>query len=69
MRRQNRAELTQFQGSTVTEDQPVRLSYLHEKLVSEGRPRLLTTEIYVCSDPGNDGAPLYSEDGKFRIIS
>jgi hypothetical protein len=51
----------------VKEDSPNRLHYFFEKIVHEGHPRKVSVEILVCSDPGNEGAPLYAGRKYVRI--
>lgn len=49
------------------EDSPNRLQYFCQIAVHEGHPRKASIEILVCSDPGNEGAPLYAGRKYVRI--
>ncbi|MCJ1452970.1 hypothetical protein MMC28_003315 [Mycoblastus sanguinarius] len=46
-------------GSIVEEGNPVRLSYYETQPMSSGRFHSISTQIYVCNDRYNTGAPLY----------
>lgn len=41
------------------EDKAFRLDYTQIHLVSDGHPKEVSSLIYACADPGNDGPPLY----------
>ena len=58
---------TEWQGSQVKENDPVRLNYQRTRLVSRGPFKTISTTIYYSSDPQNTGAPKYVEDGKSSI--
>lgn len=49
------------------EDSPNRLDYCFHRIVHEGHPRKASVKLLVCSDPGNEGAPLYAGRKYVRI--
>lgn len=51
------------QGDPVKEDKPARFNYFIASLVSDGPPSRLGSEIVVCEDPQDKGAPVYRHDG------
>ncbi|MCJ1259426.1 hypothetical protein MMC24_007263 [Lignoscripta atroalba] len=56
-------------GDIVQEDKPSRLGYTERRLVSDGRPSDLEMEVYVCSDPSNNGAPMYQDEGVVMLAT
>ena len=53
------------QGDPVKEDKPARFEYYTASLVSDGPPSRLSSEIFVCEDPQDKGAPVYRHDGRY----
>lgn len=51
------------QGDPVKEDTPADFLYYTASLVSEGPPSRLVSEIEVCEDPEDKGAPVYKTSG------
>ncbi|KAA6410639.1 MAG: hypothetical protein FRX48_06062 [Lasallia pustulata] len=46
-------------GALVREEEPTRLNYTQKRVVFIGHPMNVKTDILVCSDPINIGAPVY----------
>lgn len=59
----------QIQGSTVEENKPVRIDYYRTKLITDGRPGSIDTNIYVCTDSNNEGAPVYLNGDVERLAT
>ena len=55
--------LTLAQNDPVKENEPAAFHYFITVLVSDGPPSELETEIEVCEDPQDKGAPLYRNNG------
>ncbi len=55
------------QGDPVKEDKPARFEYYTASLVSDGPPSRLSSEIFVCEDPQDKGAPVYRHDGMYYM--
>lgn len=55
--------LRMVQGDPVKEDAPARFEYYTVSLVSDGLPSRLGSQIVVCEDPQDKGAPVYRHDG------
>ena len=55
--------LTLVQGDPVKEDQPARFEKYTRSMVSDGPPSRLWSEIVVCEDPEDKGAPVYRHSG------
>lgn len=51
-------------GDTVKEHEPTKFPYFRAQQVSDGPPQTIKITIQACSDPQNQGAPVYQDASK-----
>lgn len=56
-------KLIRAKGAIVQEGKPERLRYKQRCPVVAGLPQFIHMNVYVCSDPANEGPPIY-QNGK-----